>query len=84
MDPMNDIVIVRCVFQELEVSEVSSRRGEIRKILSDMYEIPNEDLILMEYNTMNPRALSLKDIENGMVIRIEHAGVTIDPPIPSL
>ncbi|GFT79730.1 hypothetical protein NPIL_656081 [Nephila pilipes] len=76
-----DYVSVLIVNQDPGFHLVSAERGFLLEALSFFFRIPVHELVLLDYNSRDPIVRDVSDIVDGMVIRLEQAGVTIDPAI---
>ncbi|GFU32936.1 hypothetical protein NPIL_356321 [Nephila pilipes] len=58
--------------------KVWSLRKHMPSALSHLYDIPEANLILFDFHDRHPIALAPWDIIEGMAVRLENIGVTID------
>ncbi|GFT49140.1 hypothetical protein NPIL_503781 [Nephila pilipes] len=57
---------------------IQSVRRLIPTALTHLYQIPANNLILFDFYDQHPIALAIWDIVDGMTLRLENMGVTID------
>ncbi|GFS45046.1 hypothetical protein NPIL_634401 [Nephila pilipes] len=73
MPALPDILSVHCIYVDEEnIGTIICRRDCLMLIISQMYGIPIQKIILFDYHAINnpPVPLSVFEVENGMLLKI--------------
>ncbi|GFT79725.1 hypothetical protein NPIL_656061 [Nephila pilipes] len=76
-----EYVSVLAMYNKPGFDRVRAVRGFLRYALSYMFRIPVHELAILDFYSRYPIPYDKSDVIDGMVIQLEHVGVTIDPAI---